>query len=91
MSLSQSLSISLDSMKNNQLALAVVSHNIANMNTKGYARERANFSEDRFYTNVTDTGAKIRALNGANLTSVSSFIDNAKFNGLTNSYSDAKY
>ena len=60
MSLNQSMSIALGSMRNNQLALSVVSHNIANLNTEGYARERVNFSESRFLVNSNSVISKIR-------------------------------
>ncbi|MBR2068765.1 MAG: flagellar hook-associated protein FlgK [Candidatus Gastranaerophilales bacterium] len=91
MSLNQSLSISLDSMRNNQMALAVVSHNIANLNTEGYARERVNFTEDRASVNSNSVIAKIAAMRGADISSISSYVDNAAFKGLINSNSDASY
>ena len=46
MTLNQSMNIALNSMKNNQYALTVVSHNIANLNTEGYHKQRVNFSEN---------------------------------------------
>lgn len=91
MGLSQSLNISLDSMRNNQLALSVVSHNIANLNTEGYARERVDFQESRFIVNSNNVISRIRAMNGSTLSGISSFIDNAKFKGLVNSNADANY
>src|SRR5216684_4302811 len=40
-----SMSIALGALKNSQEALDVTSNNIANLNTPGYSRQRANFSE----------------------------------------------
>ena len=91
MSLSQSMSISLDSMRNNQYALAVVSHNIANLNTQGYARQRVNFSEDRYLVNSNSVIAKINAMQGADLASISNYVDASAFRGLVNSNADANY
>ena len=45
MSLSSSLSIAVQSMLTDQGAMAVVSNNIANVNTPGYSREVANLEE----------------------------------------------
>ena len=91
MSINHTMSIALNSMKNNQNALAVVSHNIANLNTKGYAKERVNFSESRFTVNSKSPIARINALNGAEISSVTNYIDSAKFKGVVDSNTDANY
>ena len=91
MSVNQAMSITLDSMKNNQMALSVVSHNIANLNTKGYVKERVDFSEDRFSVNSNSAISKIRAMNGADIASLTNYADNAKFKGVVNSNTDAQY
>ncbi len=91
MLISQSLNISLNSMKNNQTALAVVSHNIANLNTKGYIKQRVNMSELRLDTFGNTVISKIHSLNGAKIDSLSSYVDNSKLRNLVNSGSDAAY
>ena len=53
MSLNQGLYISYGSMKNNQYALSVVAHNIANINTEGYVKQRVNFEESVLYNGDT--------------------------------------
>ncbi len=91
MSLNQSMGITLDSMKNYQQALVVVSHNIANINTKGYARERVNFTEDRLHINSNSVAAKIRSMNGADISSLTNYVDNAKYKNVIDSNADANY
>ncbi len=91
MSLNQSMNIAVDSMKNNQMALAVVSHNIANLNTDGYVRQRVEFSEDRFLVSSNSVIAKIKAMNGADISALSAYIDDAAYKGLVNATSDASY
>ena len=91
MSLSQSLNISLTSMKNNQTALAVVSHNIANLNTKGYSKQRVNFSETRLPMYSDNVISKIQSLNGAGLDSISTYVDASVLKNLINTNSDAQY
>ena len=91
MSLSQSLNISLASMKNNQTALAVVSHNIANLNTKGYTRQRVNMSESRLPIHSNNVISAIQSLNGSQLASVSNYVDNSTLRNYINATSDSKY
>lgn len=91
MSLNQSMNISLNSMKNNQYALAVVSHNIANLNTDGYHRQRVNFSENRNTTNCENVITTIKGLNGASIDSLTGFIDDGAFRDVIDKNSDAQY
>src|SRR5262249_37640852 len=52
----QALGIAASGMQAQQLNVDVISHNIANMNTTGYKRQRAEF-EDMLYQNVERPGA----------------------------------
>ncbi|MBI3439939.1 MAG: flagellar basal-body rod protein FlgG [Proteobacteria bacterium] len=52
----QALSIAATGMQAQQTNVDVISHNIANMNTTGYKRQRAEF-EDMLYQNVERPGA----------------------------------
>ena len=47
------LSIGGNSLKNNQSALAVVSNNIANVNTEGYVRQELDIKENKPSRNGT--------------------------------------
>ena len=91
MTLNQSMSISLNSMKNNQYALTVVSHNIANLNTEGYHRQRVNFAEERYTTNCKSVIDTIKGMNGAKIDSLTGFIDEGAFNDLIDKNADAEY
>ena len=91
MSINQSMGISIDSMKNNQYALAVVSHNIANLNTEGYARQRVDFVEVRTPNSSKNVYSVIKSLQGADISSLTNSIDKAAFDGMINSNSDANY
>lgn len=52
----RSLAIAATGMQAQQLNVEVISHNIANMNTTAYARQRAEF-EDMLYQNIARPGA----------------------------------
>lgn len=91
MSLNQTMNISLGSMKNNQYALTVVSQNIANLHVEGYHRQRVNFQTNEYTTNCENVLSTIRGMNGASISSLSDFIDNAAFKNLLDSNSDAQY
>ena len=91
MSLNQSINIATSSMRNNQMALSVVSHNIANLNTDGYVRQRVDFSESRFSVRTNSVIEKIKAMNGAEVSALSGYIDNSTFKGMINSAGDASY
>ena len=91
MTLNQSMNIALNSMKNNQYALSVVSHNIANLNTEGYHRQRVNFSENAYLTNCENAIMTIRGMDGASIDSLTGFIDEGAFKDLIEKNSDAEY
>ncbi|MBL8551856.1 MAG: flagellar basal-body rod protein FlgG [Hyphomonadaceae bacterium] len=56
----RSLSIAATGMQAQQLNVEVISHNLANMNTTGYKRQRAEF-EDMLYQNIERPGASASA------------------------------
>ena len=91
MSLNQSMNISIGSMKNNQYALTVVSQNIANLHVEGYHRQRINFETNEYTTNCENFISTIKGMNGASVSSLTDFIDDAAFKNLLNSNSDAEY
>lgn len=91
MSLNQSFNIALNSMQNNQYALSVVAHNIANLHTSGYQRQRVDFEENRFNPQGDSVIAQIRALNGASLKSLTNYFDEGAFNGVLEANSDSQY
>lgn len=91
MSLNQTMNISVGSMKNNQYALTVVSQNIANLHVDGYHRQRVNFVTNEYTTNCENVISTIKGMNGASISSLSDYIDDAAFKGLLNSNSDAQY
>jgi len=91
MSLNQTMNISLGSMKNNQYALTVVSQNIANLHVEGYHRQRVDFQTNEYTTNCENVLSTIRGMNGASITSLSDYVDDAQFNNLLGSNSEAEY
>ncbi len=90
MSLNQSMSISTSSMRNYQYALSIVAHNIANLNTPGYYRQRADFQESRYHYDNSIYGI-IKGLNGATIASITNFMDEGALRDVINSQSDASY
>lgn len=91
MSLNQSMNISLNSMKNNQYGLVVVSQNIANMHTEGYHRQRVDFVTNEYTTKCKNAIDTIKGMNGASIASLSDYIDNGAFKNKLDSNSDASY
>ena len=91
MSFNQSMNINLNSMKNNQYALAVVSQNIANLNVEGYHRQRVNFVTNDYTTKCENVISTIKGMNGSSISSLSDYIDDAAFRDKLNSNSDANY
>jgi len=91
MTLNQSMNIALNSMQNNQYALTVVSHNIANLNTEGYHRQRVNFSEERYTTDCKNVLDTVRGMQGAKIDSLSGFMDQGAFDDVIDKNSDAQY
>lgn len=70
MTISKAMNISLTGLNANQAALNVVSHNIANMNTEGYVRQRANFAEVRTATKDGSVRGQIASLAGVKIASI---------------------
>ncbi len=91
MSITQTMSISRQSMMNNQAALAVVSHNIANTNTPGYARRRCEFAEDTLVTSTTSLLSTIRGLNGAQINGLQSYADSMINTSIRKANSESAY
>ncbi len=70
MTISKAMNISLTGLNANQAALNVVSHNIANINTEGYVRQRANFAEMRTATTDGTVSGQIASLAGVRIASI---------------------
>ena len=79
MSLNQSLNISLESLKNNQYAMTVVSQNIANLNTEGYVRQDVAFQTNRYTTECSNVINTIKGMNGASISALRDFFDDSAF------------
>ncbi len=70
MTINRAMNISLSGLKANQAALNVVSHNIANMNTEGYAKQRVNFAEVRSNPIDATVSGQIASLSGVRVASI---------------------
>lgn len=70
MTINKALNISLTGLKANQAALNVVSHNVANMNTEGYVKQRANFAEVRTNTVDGSVSGQIASLSGVKISGI---------------------
>lgn len=71
MTINKALNISLSGLNANQAALNVVSHNIANLNTEGYVRQRVNFAEVRTPTTDASVRGQIASLSGVKVAGIS--------------------
>ena len=91
MTIGQTMNISRESMNNYQHALAVVSHNIANMNVDGYIKLRADFATNPTYSYGNNVYANIRGLNGAHISQITSYANNAAANSARETNSNAQY
>ena len=91
MTISQTMNISRESMNNYQHALAVVSHNIANQNVDGYIKLRADFATNPTYSYGNNVYSNIRGLNGACISQITSYANNAAANTARGANSDAQY
>ncbi len=91
MSLGQSLNISQNALKNNQYALTVVSHNVANLNTEGYTRKRVNFEESVIGNYGRDVYSRIKSLNGSTITGLVDYMDEAALGDIAKTNSEAEY
>ncbi len=70
MTISKSMNIALTGLNAHQAALNVVSHNVANINTEGYVRQRANFAEMRTATTDGTVSGQIASLAGVRIASI---------------------
>lgn len=91
MSLGQSLNISAGALRNNQYALTVVSHNVANINTEGYTRKRVNFEESIVGNYGRDVYSRIKSLNGSTITGLVDYMDEAALGDIANTKSETEY
>ncbi len=91
MSLGQSLNISTGALRNNQYALTVVSHNVANLNTAGYTRKRVNFEESIIGNYGRDVYSRIKSLNGSTITGLVDYMDEAALGDIAKTKSDSEY
>ncbi len=91
MTISQTMNISRESMNNYQHALAVVSHNIANQNVDGYIKLRADFATNPTYSYGNNVYSNIRGLNGACISQITSYANNAAANSAREANSGAQY
>lgn len=91
MTLIQAMGISRESLVNNQYALTVVSHNVANMNTEGYSRQKAVFNELRYLNSGSSVTSAIYSLGGAEIASIQSYADMALNTMVRDTNSEAAY
>ena len=74
MTISKAMNIALTGLNANQAALNVVSHNIANMNTEGYVKQRVNFAEVRTpVSDNTTVHGQIASLSGVRIDSLTNY------------------
>lgn len=91
MTLIQSMNIARESLVNNQYALTVVSHNVANVNTEGYARQRAVFEEINNAYPGNGVAAVVYGMGGAKLQGIESYADSALSEAVRAANSEAEY
>lgn len=89
MTISKAMNISLTGLKANQAALNVVSHNIANMNTEGYVKQRVSFSESRVPMADNTVSSYIESLSGVKVNGIISSSNNILNNYYRNQLSKA--
>lgn len=76
MSLSASMNIGLGALNVNQAAINVVSNNIANMNTQGYSKQRAELENLKGYSAIANSAGKSNYIgNGVSIAKISSYRD----------------
>lgn len=92
MSIIGSLNIAKSALNVNQLALNVVSNNVANMNTEGYLKQSVNLEELKGYTPYSSSsGIKIYTGGGVGISNISQNTNQALFdylNGQNSTYAD---
>lgn len=91
MTLIQSLNIARESLVNNQYALTVVSHNVANINTEGYSRQRAVFEEISNAFPGNGVAAVVYGLGGAKIQGIESYANSALNEAVRNANSETEY
>lgn len=91
MTLIQAMGISRESLVNNQYALTIVSHNVANMNTEGYSRQKAVFSELKYLTSGSSVSSAVYSLGGAEISSIQSYADMMLNTSVRDTNSEAAY
>ena len=70
-SLFNALNISTNALTVNESAISVVSHNVANMNTEGYSKQKVNLATRNIAGAIGDsTQAQIRANGGVMIANV---------------------
>ena len=75
-SLFNALNISSNALTVNESAISVVSHNVANMNTEGYSKQRVNLATRNIGGAIGDnTEAQVRANGGVRIANVMRYND----------------
>ena len=75
-SLFNALNISSNALSVNESAISVVSHNVANMNTEGYSKQKVNLATRNIAGAIGDsTEAQIRANGGVMIANVMRYND----------------
>ena len=92
MSINSSLTVSINALQVNQLALAVVQNNITNMNTPGYSKQRVNLGT-RCIDGIQATNSAALAYQnaGVQITSITRYADEFLTEYLRNETSDLNY
>lgn len=91
MSFLQTMSISRESMMNNQFALTVVSNNISNMNTSGYSKQRANFVSNNGMNPANNIAGIVYSMSGAKIGDIISYANSTINTSVRNDNSKAQY
>lgn len=73
MSINSLLSMSQQAMQVNQYALNVVSNNISNVNTEGYAKQRVELAENGNYTTVSTANGVVKIGSGVKISNIISY------------------
>ena len=75
-SLLSSLNMTANALSVNESAISVVSHNVANMNTEGYSKQKVNLATRNIAGAIGDSvEAQIRANGGVMIASVTRYND----------------
>ena len=75
-SLFNALNISSNALTVNESAISVVSHNVANMNTEGYSKQKVNLATRNISGAIGDsTNAQVRANGGVMIANIMRYND----------------